>query len=106
MRGYFWALGQQIILNSYLTNRLYSLSNSRTVPTILVVGIIFSLLHLPNIFLTLATLPGGIIMSAIFLKRKNLYELALLHLTISTVLYLLVSPEIHHHFVVGYRFYQ
>lgn len=106
IRGYFWALGQQIILNSYLTNRLYSLSNKKILPTVLTAGIIFSLLHLPNLFLTLATLPGGIMMSAIFLKRKNLYELALLHLTISTILYLLVSPEIHHHFVVGYRFYK
>lgn len=106
VRGYFWALGQQIILNSYLTNRLYSLSNKKILPTVLTAGIIFSLLHLPNLFLTLATLPGGIIMSAIFLKRKNLYELALLHLTVSTILYLFISPEIHHHFVVGYRFYR
>ena len=106
MHGYFWALGQQIILNSYLTNRLYSLSNKKFLPTVLIAGIIFSLFHLPNLFLTIATLPGGIIMSAIFLKRKNLYELALLHLTVSTILYLLISPKIHHFFVVGYRFYK
>jgi hypothetical protein len=105
-QGYFWALGQQIILNSYLTNRLYSLTNKKYLLTILTAGTIFSLAHLPNLFLTLATWPGGVIMSAIFIKRKNLYELALLHLIVSTILYLLVSPEIYHHFVVGYRFYK
>ena len=106
LHGYFWALGQQIILNSYLTNRLYSLSGQKFLPTILVAGTIFSLAHLPNLFLVLATWPGGIIMSAIFLKRKNLYELALLHLVVSTILYWLVYPDIHHHFVVGQRFYK
>jgi membrane protease YdiL (CAAX protease family) len=106
LHGYFWALGQQIILNSYLTNRVYALSGQKFLPTILVVGTIFSLAHLPNPFLVLATWPGGIIMSAIFLKRKNLYELALLHLVVSTTLYLMVSPDIHHHFVVGCRFYK
>lgn len=105
LHGYFWVLGQQIILNSYLTNRLYSLSGQKFLPTILMVGVFFSLIHLPNLFLVLVTWPGGMIMSAIFLKRKNLYELALLHLVVSTILYLVVSSDIHHHFVVGQRFY-
>jgi membrane protease YdiL (CAAX protease family) len=42
-------------------------------------GVVFSLAHLPNPSLTLLTFFAGIIFTAIYARKRNLYVVALMH---------------------------
>lgn len=74
----FWALFQQLWLCGYFTNRVQTALNDNK-KTILVMGILFALVHLPNPVLTVAGFFGGILSAYFFLKVRNLYILALAH---------------------------
>jgi len=100
-----WAFLQQVILNSYFVNRLDSLMENRH-SVILLAGIIFATVHAPNPFLMIATGVGGIFLSFLFLKRRNIYEVAIIHVLVSASLYYGISSDIHHYFVVGPKFFR
>ncbi len=102
LNGYLWTLGQQIILGSYFTNRIRPLvPDNQSAAT--AVAIVFSVCHLPNAFLVSVTFVGGIAFSLLFQRYRNVYALALIHLVLSSLLFLSVPSSVHHHFVVGAR---
>ena len=73
--------------------------------SILFAAATFSALHLPNPWLMVATLAGGILWAAVYQKAPNLFALALSHSLITTVLSSAISPIVLHNMRVGNNYF-
>lgn len=78
VRGFAWGLAQQYVLQGFL-NRRAMLVLGTGWRSVLAVGAIFGLLHLPNPWVTGVTLVGGVIWAAIYQRTPNLFALATSH---------------------------
>jgi hypothetical protein len=75
--GYFmFCVVQQVGLNSLLTNRLMA-AFAKPAPVILLAGALFAALHWPNPVLMPLTFVGGVVMSFLFVRERNILPLAL-----------------------------
>ncbi|GAC1396895.1 MAG: hypothetical protein NVSMB56_11890 [Pyrinomonadaceae bacterium] len=103
-RGTIWGLLQEYVLQGFINRRAQEIfgKNWRSV---LLVGVIFAALHLPNLPLTLATLIAGIIFGAIYQRTPNLYALGLAHCILTIVLISTVPITALHDLRVGYKFF-
>jgi membrane protease YdiL (CAAX protease family) len=94
-----WGLFQQYLLNGYLLNRLdgaLSPAKSGTMAAAL-----FSLVHLPNWFLMVATLAFGYCASLVYRRHKNLYFLGLAHGVIGFTIFVTAPDWMIHHLRIG-----
>jgi hypothetical protein len=99
--GYlFWSLEQQFVLQAYFLLRLLRLLPYK-LAAVFAAGVLFSLAHLPNPVLTPLTLIWGIASSAIFLRYRNLYSLALAHCMLGLAVAVSVPESVSHHMMVG-----
>ena len=107
-RHFFSYLGfcllQQVALNSYLTNRLLDVFESRSVVA-LVAGIIFAALHWPNPVLVPLTLVGGFAMSWLFAKERNILPITLGQAVLGALICWAFPNSWHHGMRVGPGFY-
>jgi membrane protease YdiL (CAAX protease family) len=87
-----WAFFQQFCLVSFLLNRLRQILG-RDGPAVAAAAVLFSLLHLPNPFLTLYTLGGALILGALFLRWPSLPAATLAHAAASYAAGRLLAPE-------------
>lgn len=101
-----WCAFQQYLTQSYFHNRLMLVIRNRHVSSVLV-GVMFSATHIPNVILMVATLIAGFIFAEVFARYRNIWPLALAQ-AVGGLLLAAVSPEalIHHMRVgPGYFFY-
>jgi membrane protease YdiL (CAAX protease family) len=99
-----WGLFQQYLLNGYLLKRLESvLSPDKAAP---VAAALFSLAHLPNWFLMIATLTGGYCASIVYRRHKNLYFLGLAHAILGFTIFVAAPDWMIHHLRVGPGWYR
>jgi hypothetical protein len=101
MAGYLlWAFEQQFILQDYFLLRLL-----RILPTqfaaVIAAAVLFSTAHLPNPVLMAATLVWGIVSCTLFLRRRNLYALGLVHGILGLGVAISVPDAVTHHMMVG-----
>lgn len=100
---FFWAVLQQLLLQAYVTLPLKVHLKSPDLSA-LASAVIFASAHLPNPTLTLVTFVGGFVLTALYLRERNLFVLALGHSLIAV----LMSAYLPHHWLpnmyVG-RFY-
>ncbi len=99
-----WGLMQQYALQAIVNRRLQEICG-RGAASILGVALVFSLLHLPNFWLMIATFAGGILWAAVYQKAPNLYVLAFSHAIMTSVLAGSLSPALLHGLRVGYNYY-
>ena len=107
--GRIWAyfafcLMQQIALNSFLTNRVASLIESRWLASS-VAGAIFAALHWPNPVLVPATLIGGTAMAWMFVRQRNILPLAAGQALLGSLLWWAFPVAWHHMLRVGPAYY-
>lgn len=88
-----FGLVQQYLLCGYVTNRLITCnSGDQERANIVWAGaVLFSLAHLPNMFLMFATAVGGCAAIKIFLRYRNLWFLALAHGLVKFCLFLVTT---------------
>jgi hypothetical protein len=103
--GYmFFCLLQQVGLNSLVTNRLLaSIDNPLRVS--LISGLLFALLHWPNPVLVPVTLIGGVLMSWLFAKERNILPLTVWQGILGTLVWWAFPVAWHHAMRVGPGFY-
>lgn len=99
-----WALFQQYALNGFINQRA-QIALGKGAKSILLVGIVFSLLHLPNPLLAVVTLLGGFIWAAAYQRQPNLFALALSHSAVSITIALTVSPNLFNSLRVGFKYF-
>jgi hypothetical protein len=101
-----WCVIQQYLTQSYFHNRLMLVVRNRHVSSVLV-GIMFSSTHLPNLILMIATFIAGTVFAEVFARYRNIWPLALAQ-AVGGLLLAAVAPDalIHHMRVgPGYFFY-
>ena len=100
-----WGLFQQYILNGYFVNRFSDFLPGHLHAIPLLAAAFFSLAHLPNWFLMIATAAGGYVCARIYLRYRNLYFLGMAHGVVGFLLYLVVPDTISHHLSVGPKWF-
>ena len=99
-----WALFQQYALNGFI-NRRAQLALGKGTKSIILVAIVFSLLHLPNVLLAVVTLIGGIIWAGVYQRQPNIFALALSHSVVSITMALTISPGLLNSLRVGFKYF-
>lgn len=102
--GLLWGLLQQYVLQGFI-NRRAQLIWGRGAPSVLVVACAFAVLHLPNLWLTLATFAGGLVWASVYQRAPNLPALGLSHGLMTWVLISTVPAPALNGLRVGYKFF-
>ena len=80
-----WGVIQQYVLQGFI-NRRAQLIYGKGLKSVLLVALLFGVLHLPNPWLSLATLVGGVVWAKVYQRVPNLPALALSHALMSMLL--------------------
>lgn len=102
--GYvLWTMYQQFLLQDFFMSRLTRLLTSGL--AIAVAAVLFSVAHVPNLPLVLATLVWGGVSCALFLRYRNLYMLGLAQGLLGLCFAICVPDALHHHMRVGLGYF-
>jgi hypothetical protein len=98
--GYIlWTLYQQFLLQGYFMPRITRAVSSNT--GVAVTASLFAIAHLPNLWLTAATLVWGGVSCALFRRYKSLYVLGIAQGLLGLCFAVCVPDAVHHHLRVG-----
>jgi hypothetical protein len=95
-----FCLLQQVILNSFLTNRLLSLHRKDWIAA-LVAGATLAACHWPNPVLVPLTFAGGVAMTWLFARNRNVIPLAVMQAVIGSLAWWSFPLAWHHRLRVG-----
>lgn len=97
-----WAFVQEFMLQCFCLPMLRSLVSR--VSSLLLSGVVFAVAHLPNPSLTLVAFFGGVILTSIYARRRNLYVVALIHAVLGLTLAVSAPDAWFHQLRVGRNF--
>lgn len=101
---YLWGLIQQYALQAFIHRRA-QIAWGQGTRSVVVVALIFGILHLPNLWLVLATSLGAVLWASIYRRAPNLFALALSHSLMTIVLVSTVPGDALHGMRVGFNYY-
>ena len=102
--GFGWGLIQQYVLQSFINRRAQLITGSGWL-SILLTAAIFSALHLPNLWLTVATFVGGIVWATVYQRAPNIFALAISHSLMTWVIVSTLPASALHHLRVGFKYF-
>ena len=102
--GVAWGLTQQYVLQGFFNRRAQMVWGKGWI-SVFVVAFIFALIHLPNWWLALATLAGGIIWAWVYQRAPNLLALGLSHGVMTWVLISCVPESALQSLRVGFKYF-
>jgi len=83
-----WALMQQTLFQFYLLGRLLALfPTSQPLPAVILTGLCFSLVHLPDVWTSLVTAVAGVVWTLIYFRYRMLLPLAFSHAALGSAFY-------------------
>lgn len=100
-----WALFQQFILQSYFFLRFERMLASPR-RGMVACALLFSLMHLPNPFLTVTTFAAALVLCELFRRHRNIYPLGFAHAVWGLCLAVTLSSDLHGNMRVGLSYYQ
>jgi len=100
-----WAFLQQYVAQGFM-NRRFQMVCGRGSLSIIFVGVIFGLLHLPNPFFAALTFVAGVIWAAAYQRTPNLFAPALSHALLAIVLSLSLPLTWVHDLRVGFKYFR
>jgi membrane protease YdiL (CAAX protease family) len=101
---FVWGLMQQYPLQGFI-NRRAQMAWGTGSASVVFVASIFALLHLPNLWLTIATFLSGLMWAWVYQRVPNLLALALSHAVLTVILVLTVPYSALHGLKVGYGYF-
>jgi membrane protease YdiL (CAAX protease family) len=102
--GFGWGLAQQYVLQGFI-NRRAQLVLGRGWLSVLLVAAVFSALHLPNVWLAVATFTGGVVWAAVYQRAPNLFALAVSHSLMTWVIVATLPASALHHLRIGFKYF-
>jgi membrane protease YdiL (CAAX protease family) len=102
--GVAWGLVQQYVLQAFFNRRAQMVWGQGPL-SIFVVAFIFALIHLPNLWLAVATFAGGLIWATVYQRAPNLPALALSHALMTWVLITTVPQSALQSLRVGFKYF-
>lgn len=102
--GFGWGLLQQYVLQGFINRRAQVIWGQGWL-SILLVAIVFGGLHLPNPWLTVLTLGGGIIWATVYQRAPNLFALAVSHSLMTWVLVSTLPASALNHLRIGFKYF-
>lgn len=100
-----WGLAQQYVMQGFI-NRRAQMIWGRGWASALLVALIFGLLHLPNLWLMVATFAGGLILALVYQRVPNLPALALAHGLVSLLMVSTLPTTALHSMRVGFKYFE
>jgi membrane protease YdiL (CAAX protease family) len=104
LAGVAWGLVQQYVLQAFFNRRAQMVWGKGWI-SVTVVAFIFAVIHLPNWWLSLATLAGGIIWAWVYQRTPNLLALGLSHGLMTWVLISCVPESALQSLRVGFKYF-
>jgi hypothetical protein len=101
---FLWGLMQEYPLQGFI-NRRAQLLWGKGITSVLVVASVFAFLHLPNLWLTLATFCAGLLWATVYQRAPNLFAIGLSHCLMTIVLICTVPYSTLHGLRVGYNYF-
>jgi len=102
--GFGWGFVQQYVLQSFV-NRRAQIVWGPGVMSVLLTALVFALLHLPNPWLMLVTMIGGLVWAFVFQRAPNLFALALSHSVMTWVLVSTLPVSALNHLRIGFKYF-
>lgn len=99
-----WGVLQQYALQGFI-NRRAQVALGRGALSVLLVGLLFALFHLPNLWLTLATLAGGLLWAYVYQRAPNILAVGLSHSLMTWVMISSVPAGALHNLRVGFKYF-
>jgi membrane protease YdiL (CAAX protease family) len=99
-----WGPLQQYALQGFI-NRRAQVALGRGSLSVLLVGLLFAVFHLPNPWLTFATFAGGLLWAWVYQRAPNLLAVGLSHSLMTWVMISSVPPGALHNLRVGFKYF-
>lgn len=102
--GVGWGFVQQYVLQAFVNRRAQIVCGPGPI-SILLTALVFSVLHLPNPWLMVVTLVGGLVWSTVYQRAPNLFALALSHSVMTWVLVSTLPVSALNHLRIGFKYF-
>ena len=99
-----WGVLQQYALQGFI-NRRAQVALGRGTLSVLLVGLLFALFHLPNLWLTFATFAGGLLWAYVYQRAPNILAVGLSHSLMTWVMISSVPTGALHNLRVGFKYF-
>jgi len=99
-----WGPLQQYALQGFI-NRRAQVALGRGSLSVLLVGLLFALFHLPNFWLMFATFAGGLLWASVYQRAPNILAVGLSHSLMTWVMISSVPPVALHNLRVGFKYF-
>jgi len=102
--GVLWGFGQQYVLQAFVNRRAQIIWGAGTTSVILT-ALTFAVLHLPNPWVMVITLIGGLVWAAVYQRAPNLFALALSHSVMTWLLVSTLPQSALNHLRIGLKYF-
>jgi membrane protease YdiL (CAAX protease family) len=99
-----WGVLQQYALQGFI-NRRAQVALGRGALSVVLVGLLFALFHLPNPWLTFATFAGGLLWAYVYQRAPNILAVGLSHSLMTWLMISSVPPGALHNLRVGFKYF-